>query len=148
MNERKLPPQLIRLVILTVAILGLYGLARFFLTPPSFGELGFYRALALEEATLRSPVFAGQKACDECHSDTIKKVAKAEHKTVSCESCHGPGRAHVENPEVKMGAIFCVRCHGVDPARSAWIKQVDPKKHYAGQRCAECHVPHQPSEVP
>jgi predicted CXXCH cytochrome family protein len=67
---------------------------------------------------------------------------------VSCESCHGPCQAHVDNYDIKTARIVCVRCHAVDPARSTWIRQIEPKKHYAGQRCVECHVPHQPNEVP
>jgi hypothetical protein len=150
------PPQIIRLVLLTVGIVGTYLVARHFLTPPSFGQYGWYRADALGELASRATVFPGMKACDECHSDVVQKLAKYEHKTLSCESCHGIAnsaimKAHVDNPDVKIDKrnhTPCARCHEANPSRPKWLKQVETKKHYTGQRCTECHVPHQPLEVP
>lgn len=147
----KLPPQLVRLVLLTLGIVGAYLTARYILTPSSFGQYGWYRGMALEEAAARPIVFAGKKACDECHSEVLQLVAKFEHKTVSCESCHGVGQAHVDNPEIKLSKlaeIHCLRCHEANPSRPKWLRQIALKEHYKGQRCTECHVPHQPNEVP
>ena len=146
-----MPPQIARLVLLTIGIVVSYLTARYFLTPKSFGNLGWYRADAMAEVASREPVFAGKKACEECHSDVCQKLAKNEHKTLSCEVCHGAGKAHVDNPDVKMGILtysHCVRCHEANPSRPKWLKQITPKNHYTGQRCTECHVPHQPNEVP
>jgi hypothetical protein len=146
-----MPPQILRLVLLTLLIVGTYLVARRFLTPKSFGEFGWYRADALAEIASRPISFAGKKACDECHSDTLNKLAKAEHKTLSCETCHGAAQAHVENPDVKLQKLtfsLCVRCHEATPSRPKWLKQIVIKDHYTGQRCTECHTPHQPSEVP
>jgi hypothetical protein len=145
-----MPPQVVRLILLTAGIIGSYLVARAFLTPRSFGDYGWYRGDALQEQASKPIMFAGKKACEECHSDEVKKLAGAGHKTLSCEGCHGAGQAHVENPEVKMGAIGyspCARCHEANPSRPKWHKQINPKSHY-GANCAECHVPHQPSEVP
>jgi hypothetical protein len=44
MRRFKMPPQIVRLVLLTLAIVGSYLIARAFLTPASFGELGWYRS--------------------------------------------------------------------------------------------------------
>lgn len=146
-----LPPQIIRLVLLTLGIIGSYLTARFFLKPPSFGEYGWYRGEALEEAAARPILYAGKKACDECHSDIVQKLAKAEHKGLACEGCHGAGQGHADNPDQKMGILsysVCLRCHEANPSRPKWHKQIPSKKHYTGQKCTECHVPHQPSEVP
>jgi hypothetical protein len=146
-----MPPQIFRLVLLTVLIVGSYLVARAFLTPKSFGQFGWYRADALGELASREPLFAGRKACDECHSDHVAKLAKAEHKTLSCETCHWAAQAHVENPEVKLQKLtfsHCVRCHEASPSRPKWLKQIQVKDHYTGQLCTECHSPHQPSEVP
>lgn len=134
-----------------MAIVVSYMIARAILTPPSFREYGFYRGKALAELAAREPVFAGRKACDECHSEVLQKVAKYEHKTISCETCHGPARTHAEDPDVrttKWNDTRCIRCHEASPARPTWLKQIDLKKHYSGQTCKECHVPHQPQEVP
>jgi hypothetical protein len=151
MRPIKLPPQLFRLVLLTVFIVTSYLVARFFLTPASFGQFGWYRADALGELASLPITFAGRRACDECHSDHLQKLAKAEHKTLSCETCHGAGQAHVDNPDLKLEKLtfaHCVRCHESSPSRPKWLKQIQSKDHYTGQRCTECHSPHEPNEVP
>ena len=94
MHPFKLPPQILRLVLLALAIVGSYLVARSFLTPPSFGQYGWYRGDALAEIAARTPVFAGKQSCDECHSDILHKMAADAHKTLSCEDCHGVSREH------------------------------------------------------
>ncbi|MBM3880762.1 MAG: hypothetical protein FJ387_13780 [Verrucomicrobia bacterium] len=146
-----LPPQILRLVLLTIAIVAVYLVARYFLTPPSFGQFGFYRGDVLQELASLEPVYAGKKACEECHSEQYQQVAQAEHKSVSCEACHGSGQAHAEDPDVKMailGFSRCVRCHEENPSRPKWHKQINSRTHYTGEKCTECHLPHQPNEVP
>lgn len=156
MRGPNLPPQIVRLVLLTIGIVAAYLSARSLLTPPTFGKLGWYRAGAIDDLRARPTVFAGKKSCDECHSDVLVKLGKFEHKTLSCDSCHGIVnhtilKAHTENPDVaidKHNHTPCSRCHEASPSRPKWLKQIDTKKHYTGQRCTECHVPHQPNEVP
>src|SRR5689334_23625768 len=94
-----MPPQLFRIFLLAVGIVTLYSVARYFLTPPSFQQYGWFRGEALTELRAREPVFAGKKACDECHSDEVQKLQKFEHKSLSCEGCHGPGQAHADRSE-------------------------------------------------
>lgn len=150
MRRFKLPPQILRLVLLTLAIVGSYLIARAFLTPASFGEFGWYRGEALVELRSRPPVYAGKQACDECHSDQLQKLAKFEHQTLSCEACHGVSREHSENPDilpVKLTGSHCIRCHEANPSRPKWFKQIVVRDHYSG-KCIECHVPHQPSQTP
>ncbi len=151
MRRFKLPPQILRLVLLTLGIVTIYFVARNLMTPPSFGQYGHYRGAALDEIAARAPVYAGKKACDECHSDVLQKLAKAEHKTLSCEACHGVSQDHAANPDItpiKLTGNHCIRCHEANPSRPAWFKQITVKIHYTGQKCTECHVPHQPNEVP
>jgi hypothetical protein len=148
-----MPPQLFRIVLLALGIVVAYSIARYFLTPTSFGEYGWYRGAALAEMATRDRVYAGKKACEECHSDEYQKLIKHEHKGLSCEACHGPGEAHVQNPDnpdVKMAVLhysLCLRCHEANPSRPKWHKQIVSKNHYTG-KCTECHLPHSPSEVP
>lgn len=148
----KIPPQVTRLLLLTIGIVGSYATARYFLTPPSFGEYGWYRGDALGELASYDRVYAGAKSCEECHAEQSEKVAAASHKTLSCEACHGAGQAHAENPDLHKMTILtfshCVRCHERNPSRPRWHKQINPKEHYPGEKCTECHVPHQPAEVP
>ena len=150
MGRFKMPPQIFRLVLLTLGIIVSYIVARTLLTPPSFGQYGWYRGAALEELASRTPVYAGKNACDVCHPDVIHKLAKAEHKTLSCEACHGVSSDHAKNPDitpVKLTGSHCIRCHESNPSRPSWFKQIVVKDHYSG-KCSECHVPHQPNEVP
>ena len=153
MSLFKLPPQIVRLVLLTLGVAGSYGVARMLLMPPSFGEYGWFRGAALGEIAAAKPVLSGMKACDECHSDILQRLAKHEHKTLSCETCHGPSRAHAGDPDVKAPKekfvdSDCLRCHQSSPSRPTWLKQVDPNEHFRGDQCVGCHVPHQPKEVP
>ena len=145
-----MPPQIVRLVLLTLGIVSSYLIARAVLTPASFGELGWYRSRALVELRSRTPVYAGKLACDECHSDQLQKLAGFEHKTLSCEACHGVSREHADNPDVlpaKPADNFCLRCHEANPSRPKWFKQIVAQDHYPG-KCVECHKPHQPSQSP
>ena len=75
--------------------------------------------------------FVGAAACATCHKEVVKDFANNPHsrpalmhggKGVTCESCHGPGKAHAEGGDVTL--IF-------DPA-SATAKEVDEK-------CQACH---------
>lgn len=147
-----MPPQILRLCLLAVGIVVSYSIARYFLTPPSFRQYGWYRGEALAEIATRDRVFAGRKACEECHEDEVKKLAQHDHKTLSCEGCHGPAQAHSDNPRKdnvdKSGFGVCMRCHEANPSRPQWHKQIVIKAHYGGEKCTECHVPHAPSEVP
>ncbi len=147
-----MPPQVLRLFLLAVGIVSVYSIARYILTPPSFREYGWYRGAALTELQERDRVFAGKKACDECHSDEVLKLSKKEHKTLACEGCHGPGQAHVNDPKKenieKSSFAACLRCHEANPSRPKWHKQIVIKEHYTGSKCTECHVPHAPTEVP
>ena len=150
MRRLKPPPQIVRLILLTLGIVCSYLVARAFLTPPTFGEYGWYRGAAMEEIASRPPVFAGKKSCDECHSDILKKLASDAHRTLSCEGCHGVSREHSENPDilpVKVTGSHCIRCHEANPSRPAWFKQIILKDHYSG-KCTECHIPHQPNQTP
>jgi hypothetical protein len=147
-----MPPQVLRLCLLAAGIVLSYLAARYVLTPKSFGEYGWYRGAALTELSAPPVVYAGKAACDAaCHGDEVKKLAKFEHKQLSCEACHGAGQAHVDNPDVGMEKLHyshCIRCHEANPSRPKKHKQIVSKDHYPGSKCTECHVPHAPSEVP
>lgn len=150
MSRKKIPVQVVRLVLLTAAIVIIYSIARYFLTPPSFGEYGFYRGAALRENADKPIHFAGQVSCVECHAEEAAMVTGNEHHTLSCETCHGPALAHVIDNKVSLRKISgdnCLHCHRADPSKPSWYRQIDLKDHYEGD-CLECHVPHQPNEMP
>lgn len=153
MKPFRMPPQILRLVLVSAGIIGSYAVARMLLLPPSFGEHGWYRGAALGEVAAAKPVFSGMKACDECHAEVGEQLAKWEHQGISCESCHGPSRPHAVDPDVKtpkgkLTDTDCMHCHQSSPSRPAWLKQIEVNDHFRGDTCAGCHLPHQPNEVP
>ena len=153
MPKPTIPPQITRLLMMTVMIVVAYFGARYFLVPESFGQYGWYRADALKDYQALPISFGGQAACADCHDEVVKKRAKAKHRSVSCETCHGPLQAHVEDATtVKPPKItdpkFCTRCHERAPARPEKFPQVVLADHNPGQKCVECHSPHLPTEAP
>jgi hypothetical protein len=147
-----MPPQITRLVYLTLAIVASYFVARGFLVPQSFGQYGWYRGNALKEIAALPVSYAGRAACAGCHDDPAGQLAKGSHKGLSCESCHGPGSAHAEDPTVAApkptGPRFCLRCHELNLSRPAKFPQVETADHFPDQACAECHAPHSPKDAP
>lgn len=145
----RMPQQLSRLVVLFVAAVAGLAAARFFLVPPTFGELGHYRASAIADNVAVPLKYAGREACVDCHADVAEVHSKARHQTLSCETCHGPAARHVENPGevnpvVPREREFCPRCHGYDPSRPTGFPQIDPVLHNPMTPCVSCHVPHAP----
>ncbi len=152
MSQPRIPPQIARLLLITIAIVAVYFTARHFLVPPSFGQYGWFRADYLKENAALPITYAGAAACAECHDKAVAKLAKAKHKLVACESCHGALGKHADDPSVTPAkirdAFFCVRCHAANPSRPAKFPQVNLAEHNAGQKCGECHSAHLPTEAP
>lgn len=82
--------------------------------------------------------FAGAETCALCHADLAKKFSSNPHselalmhggKGVTCESCHGPGQAHVAS--------------GGDPTK---ILQLDKMSaHQVDATCLGCHADAHPN---
>lgn len=102
--------------------------------------------------------FVGGDVCASCHADVAKGFASNPHSVlaeehgkagVTCESCHGPGKAHVEgggdktkifNPAhgtAKQVDEKCLTCHqGQHP-------NFERSEHgEAGVSCVSCHTVH------
>lgn len=144
---------LVRLAaVFLIAFLAFLGL-RAVLVPKSFGQFGHYRGDALKEVASKKPVFAGQTACVDCHSDVLDVKKAGKHAGVHCEACHGALARHAENPadvvpQLPDTAILCARCHQQNLAKPASFPQVDAKEHSGGEKCKTCHVPHDPLKMP
>lgn len=143
-----MPPQLKRLLPLFAAFVILFLIARHFLVPASFGKYGHYRANSMNEIAALPIKYAGKAACVECHDTEAKLLASDQHKGLSCEVCHGPGKQHVDNYDnklIKPGTRKdCGKCHSLNPARKVEvIDQIDIKTHHPEkENCIDCHNPH------
>jgi hypothetical protein len=123
------------------------------LVPSDFGETGHYRSSALAVNRDRPIVHAGETACLECHSDVQEVRDATPHKTVRCESCHGPQASHAaggDPPARPDVTILCARCHARSASRPRAFPQVVVREHAGEETCTGCHTPHAPglSEVP
>lgn len=101
--------------------------------------------------------YAGSETCAICHADVVKKFGMGPHSKLTlihggkeaCESCHGPGKAHVDsggditkifrygNASAKEVNANCLECHtGVHP-------NFERSPHgEAGLSCTNCHSVH------
>lgn len=143
------PQQVTRLATLFVVSGAALLAARVMLVPPTFGDIGHYRAAAVGEIAASRLRYAGRDACAACHEDVVTVHSRARHQTVACENCHGPGTAHVESGgeaavTVPRERNFCPRCHGYDAARPTGFPQIDPIAHNPVKPCTTCHEPHAP----
>jgi hypothetical protein len=132
----------------------LFGLVLFLVLrsatiPRSFGRYGPFRGDALAEISARPVAFAGHEACENCHSDEAAQKASGAHKTVNCESCHGPLAKHADDPGTVQPVLpevakLCIRCHSKNIAKPKGFPQVEAKVSSGGQACDACHKPHSP----
>ena len=143
-----MPKQVSRLLIVFGVFVVAFFVARHFLVPESFGELGHYRANALEDISKLEPKYMGIATCVDCHDSIAKVKEKGNHKTQNCETCHGPGYKHEGDPSEKLekptAKEFCLKCHSKNASRPKFLKQIISKEHNPETNCIECHNPHQP----
>ena len=151
--QLKIPPQLKRLGLAFAVFISLFLVVRNSLVPDTFGQYGFYRGASLEEIAESPPKFTGQAGCLDCHMDIYELKQQDVHKTISCETCHGPGKLHSESAEASQiqkptERESCGICHSRNAARpGAVILQIDLKEHNIDKKCIECHNPHKPWEM-
>jgi hypothetical protein len=147
-----IPSQIKRLALAFAIFIGLFLVARHFLYPASFGKYGFYRGDSLKDNAAVAMNYAGNAACVECHEDISTAKATDVHGPIRCETCHGAGLKHTENPDsVKLvlpaTREFCGICHSKNAARKTdAVMQIELDKHNTGHNCIECHNPHMPWE--
>ncbi|HEY3296736.1 MAG TPA: hypothetical protein VGL38_14995 [bacterium] len=146
-----MPPQLSRLMIAFGLLVVLFIVVRWVAQPDSFYQYGHYRGKALSELASAPVKFIPRATCAECHEDQAKQNAAGPHVHISCQSCHGPGSDHVDNPTAENIILpvvgqTCVRCHAQNAARPASFPQIDVKDHAGKKQCTDCHVTHNPQE--
>ena len=145
-----IPPQITRLAIAFAIFIALFLIIRKILVPESFGQYGHYRGDSLNDYAKFEIHYAGQQACLECHQDVEDMKQSDVHKTIRCETCHGPGLKHVESADAAdiqkpNSREFCGVCHEKNSARRIdAVNQIMLSEHNTGKNCIECHNPHQP----
>ena len=142
--------QIQRLIIVFLIFISLFLVVRHFLVPKSFGKYGHYDAQALKDNESQEIKYVDSKECATCHSDIDSLKTSGSHKAINCQTCHGPGYLHIQDPsanqlEKPSERKFCGNCHSLNAAKSkSIIKQQDLSKHNVENKCIECHNPHQP----
>jgi len=91
--------------------------------------------------------YASSSACIDCHQDKYSMWEKGNHRTVNCENCHGPARAHLETKArfvVDTSRSLCALCHTRIASRPSDFPQVDMEEMGGDAECITCHDPHEP----
>jgi DmsE family decaheme c-type cytochrome len=122
------------------------------------GDVKAPTSAPVKAETVHTTDFVGNDTCALCHGDLATHFASDPHSKLAlmhgntgatCESCHGPGRAHVESGGDKT-KIFdfakaaskevdkqCIGCHLDTHANSERTSHAA-----AGVSCTTCHVVH------
>jgi cytochrome c553 len=142
-----MPKHIARLLTLLGAGLVLALVARYFLVPDSFYRFGHFRANSVVEIAAKEPVFQGPGYCEGCHGERHAEWSANNHKSVACETCHGPAKGHPDNGKLPIPAdtvALCTLCHESMAGRPRAQPQVVVADHAGGQQCKVCHNPHAP----
>lgn len=106
--------------------------------------------------------FVGQDTCLGCHEDMTKGLVDSYHGKAAhprspsaaqgCETCHGPGSAHVEDPAdpttikrldemaPRDASETCLSCHTKSP-HTLWAGSAHDTRNLS---CLTCHSVHEP----
>ncbi len=111
----------------------------------------------------QSSDYVGEDTCVQCHADQSEHYAKTAHadlknepswegKVVGCESCHGPGKAHVEaggdkslirnlgKESPKQISDTCLECHAGREEHNNFRRG----EHWRNDvGCTDCHSSHE-----
>jgi Cytochrome c7 and related cytochrome c len=122
-----------------------------------YDEYGFHPAENARSWAALPLSYADSTVCQRCHQPEYASWTASAHRTVVCESCHGPLATHAAetSPDAPAGSVvlaavpasICVACHEARTGRPAGFPQVDLAQHYPGAACLWCHNPHDATAV-
>ena len=124
-------------------------------------------AKAAAPPAVEASQYVGSETCKSCHEEMYKNFAATPHwKTTlghhpegaeGCESCHGPGKAHVEgggdtSKIFRFGSATpaeaskrCLTCHEYGEEHANF----DRSQHNVNDvSCVACHSPHHAKDTP
>jgi len=142
-----MPRHVVRLVSILVAVLALALVAKWLFTPESFYKFGHFRADSVAEIAALEPVYQTPSYCKTCHAERHAQWSASNHKSVICETCHGPAKGHPQNGKLPIPADskkLCTLCHEATAGRPSTQPQIVVAEHGAGQQCVACHNAHSP----
>lgn len=142
-----MPKHIVRIVGLLVGGLVLGLAAKWYFTAGSFYDYGHYRADSVAEIAAQKVAFQGAAYCQGCHGERHAQWSANNHKSVTCEVCHGAAADHPQKGKLPIPADtrkLCTLCHERMPERPRTQPQIEVAQHGAGQQCATCHNPHAP----
>jgi len=146
-----MPKHIVRLIALIVVGLAVGLLARWYFTVDSFYEFGHYRADSVPEIAAQEPVYKTARYCQSCHGERHAQWSANNHKSVTCEICHGAAEGHPAKGKLPIPADtikLCTLCHEAMPGRPGTQPQIVVAEHNpyvsSGQQCKACHNPHAP----
>jgi DmsE family decaheme c-type cytochrome len=108
--------------------------------------------------------YAGNDVCTTCHDDQGQNIARSKHgnakydrspaATLGCESCHGPGQAHVDDDAKgnirRFSALrpnevteTCLTCHNRGN-HAGWEGSTHDARNLS---CTTCHSVHSPQSL-
>jgi hypothetical protein len=109
-------------------------------TIPSFQEKSTERIANL------SIEYSEPSRCQDCHLDIYNDWLDSAHKTVDCDTCHGPTQAHVDNSAlivaVDKSGELCALCHSKLESKPSTFPQIVVEEHYSDKTCLDCHSPY------
>jgi predicted CXXCH cytochrome family protein len=151
------------------AVIASWVLGAILLTvPSSLSKVDTPRAdSALKSAVPDSGDYVGSDACAACHEVQFKSFSKTSHSRLvkakwkserqGCESCHGPGKLHVEGggdktkirtferETAKQISENCLACHA---GREEHINFRRGEHWRNDVGCTDCHAPHASTHPP
>lgn len=118
----------------------------------------------VEATTYNAEDYVGSETCKSCHAEQFTNFSKTTHARVQntgvwkgkmqgCESCHGPGKLHVEGggdktkirtfaaETAKQISEICLTCHAGKEEHNNYRRG----EHWRNDvGCTDCHSPHTP----